>query len=76
MDSIKIQWLIERVSGCFFLFSISFSSVPTPGINNEHSLMRSRQGDKGKEYKDIKRVHSVKNAVFRTSHGYAEAESS
>jgi hypothetical protein len=26
------------VGGCFFLFSISFSSVPTPGINNEHSL--------------------------------------
>jgi hypothetical protein len=28
----------RKVGGCFFLFSISFSSVPTPGINNEHSL--------------------------------------
>jgi hypothetical protein len=29
------------VGGCVFLFSISFSSVPTPGINNEHSLTTS-----------------------------------
>ena len=26
--------------GIFLLFKISFSSVPTPGINNEHSLIQ------------------------------------
>ena len=31
--------MVDRKGGwLFFLFSISFSSVPTPGINNEHSL--------------------------------------